>query len=84
MEDKIFVYYTIFNKTYTKKNMRQKNLVKRIREDVISKKVKEPFRAIHFPYLEKSRSFISKHAVGNGKYKEYFERVGYGSYKLKK
>lgn len=64
--------------------MRQKNLVKRIREDVKSKKVKEPFRAIDFPYLEKSRAFISKHAIGNGKYTEYFERVGYGLYIIKK
>lgn len=63
--------------------MRQRNLVQQIREAVGSKKVKEPFKSSDFNFLSSSPSFISKHAVGNGKYTEYFIRVGRGSYKLK-
>jgi len=63
--------------------MRQKNLVEQIRDAVRSRKVKEPFKSSDFHFLSSSPSFISKHAVGNGKYTEYFIRVGRGSYKLK-
>lgn len=63
--------------------MRQRNLVQQIRDAVHNGKVKEPFKSSGFPFLVKSQSFISKHAVGNGKHKEYFIRVGRGIYKLK-
>ncbi len=63
--------------------MRQRNLVKQIRDAVHSGKVKEPFKSSDFDFLSRSPSFISKHAVGNGKYTEYFVRVGIGQYKLK-
>jgi len=63
--------------------MRQKNLIEQIRDAVRSRKVKEPFKSSNFHFLSSSPSFISKHAVGNGKYTEYFIRVGRGSYKLK-
>ena len=46
-------------------------------------KIKEPFKYSDFNFLSSSPSFISKHAVGNGKYTEYFIRVGRGTYKLK-
>ena len=63
--------------------MRQRNLVQQIRDVVLSGKVKEPFKSSDFNFLSRSPSFISKHAVGNGKYTEYFIRVGRGIYKLK-
>jgi hypothetical protein len=63
--------------------MRQSNLVQQIRDAVRIGKVKEPFKSSDFHFLSRSPSFISKHAVGNGKYTEYFIRVGRGSYKLK-
>ena len=63
--------------------MRQSNLVEQIRDAVRIGKVKEPFKSSDFHFLSRSPSFISKHAVGNGKYTEYFIRVGRGSYKLK-
>jgi hypothetical protein len=63
--------------------MRQSNLVQQIRDAVQSGKVKEPFKSSDFHFLRSSPSFISKHAVGNGKYTEYFIRVGRGRYKLK-
>lgn len=63
--------------------MRQKNLAQQIKDAVQSGKVKEPFKASDFHFLNSSPSFISKHAVGNGKYSEYFIRVGRGTYKLK-
>ena len=63
--------------------MRQRNLVQQIKEHVLSGKVKEPFKSSDFHFLSRSPSFISKHAVGNGKYTEYFIRVGRGTYKLK-
>lgn len=63
--------------------MREKNLAERIREEVQSKRVKEPFKSSDFTFLEKSPSFISKHALGNGRYNEYFVRVARGIYKLK-
>lgn len=63
--------------------MRQSNLVQQIRDAVRIGKVQEPFKSSDFPFLSRSPSFISKHAVGNGKYTEYFIRVGRGSYKLK-
>ncbi len=63
--------------------MRQKNLVQQIRDVIKNGLVKEPFKATDFTFLSKSPSFISKHAVGNGKYTEYFVRVGIGTYKLK-
>ncbi len=63
--------------------MRQSNLVNQIRDAVQSGKVKEPFKSSDFHFLNRSPSFISKHAVGNGKYTEYFIRVRRGMYKLK-
>lgn len=63
--------------------MRQRNLVQKITDAVRVGKVKEPFKSSDFHFLSSSPSFISKHAVGNGKYSEYFIRVGRGSYKLK-
>jgi len=63
--------------------MRQRNLVQQIKDAVRSGKVKEPFKSSDFHFLTSSPSFISKHAVGNGKYTEYFIRVGRGTYKLK-
>ena len=63
--------------------MRQHNLVQQIRDSVQSGKVKELFKSSDFDFLSSSPSFISKHAVGNGKYTEYFIRVGRGIYKLK-
>jgi hypothetical protein len=63
--------------------MRQRNLVQQIRDAVQNGKVKEPFKSSDFNFLSSSPSFISKHVVGNGKYTEYFIRVGRGTYKLK-
>lgn len=63
--------------------MRQSNLVKQIRDCVLEGKIKEPFKPSDFSFLAKSPSFISKHAVGNGKYTEYFIRVARGRYKMK-
>jgi len=63
--------------------MRQRNLVQQIRDAVRNGKVKEPFKSSDFPFLVKSPSFISKHSIGNGKYTEFFIRVGRGTYKLK-
>lgn len=63
--------------------MRQSNLVQQIKVAVRSGKVKEPFKSSDFHFLSSSPSFISKHAVGNGKYTEYFIRVSRGLYKLK-
>lgn len=65
------------------KKMRQRNLVEQIRNAVRNGEVKEPFKSSDFHFLSSSPSFISKHAVGNGKYTEYFIRVGRGTYKLK-
>ncbi len=47
--------------------MRQRNLVQQIRDAVRSGKVKEPFKSLDFSFLINNPSFISKHAVGNGK-----------------
>lgn len=63
--------------------MRQSKLVQQIKKAVSSGKIKEPFKSSDFSFLSNSPSFISKHAVGNGKYTEYFIRVGRGLYKLK-
>lgn len=63
--------------------MRQSNFVQQIKEAVRSGNVKEPFKSSEFHFLSRSPSFISKHAVGNGRYTEYFIRVGRGTYKLK-
>jgi hypothetical protein len=63
--------------------LRQSNLVQQIRDAVQSGMVKEPFKSSDFNFLSRSPSFISKHAVGNGKYTEYFIRIARGIYKLK-
>jgi hypothetical protein len=63
--------------------MRQRNLVQQIKDAVRCGKVKEPFKSSDFHFLSSSQSFISKHAVGNSKYNEYFIRVARGLYKLK-
>jgi hypothetical protein len=63
--------------------MRQRNLLQQIRDAVRSEKVKEPFKSSDFSFLSKSPSFISKHAVDNGKYNEYFIRVARSLYRLK-
>lgn len=62
--------------------MREKNLERRIREELISGRINDPFKSSDFIFLAKSPSIISKHAVGNGKYTEYFIRVSRGLYKL--
>lgn len=62
--------------------MREKNFEPRIREEVISGRVNEPFKSSDFIFIAKSNSLISKHEVGNGKYSEYFIRVSRGLYKL--
>ena len=62
--------------------MRQKNLVKQI-QNVVATKTEKTFRASTFEFLSKSPAFLSKHAVGNGKYSEYFIRISRGLYKLK-
>lgn len=63
--------------------MRQKNLLQQIRDAIQLGKVTQPFRTSDFDFLSNSPSFISKHAVGNGKYNEFFVRVNKGLYKLK-
>jgi hypothetical protein len=63
--------------------MRQKHLVLQIRDAIKNGQVNEPFKATDFAFLKKSPSFISKHAVENGNYTEYFVRVRTGTYKLK-
>ena len=63
--------------------MRQRNLVQRIRDAVRTGKIKEPFKSSDFSFLRRSPNFISKHALDNGKYSEYFIRVERGLYKLK-
>ena len=63
--------------------MRQSNLVEQIKDAVRRGKAQEPFKSSDFSFLINSPSFISKHAVGNGKYNEYFIRVSRGLYKLK-
>ena len=64
--------------------MRERDLVNRIRNAVQSGNVSEPFKSSDFAFLRKSPSFISKHAVGNGRYSEYFIRISRGIYKLKR
>ena len=63
--------------------MRQSKLLDQIRRDVQLDNVPSQFRAKDFPYLNKSPSFLSKHADGNGKYSEFFERIERGLYRLK-
>lgn len=58
-------------------------LLKKIARDVESGKVKRRFRVKDFSFLSKSPSFISKHAIGNGRYAEYFRRIKRGLYELK-
>ena len=59
------------------------SLIQQIRQAVYSNTVTEPFKVKDFTFLKKSPSFLSKHAVGNGRYTEYFVRVSRGLYKLK-
>lgn len=69
---------------YINQNMNTNmSLIQRIRQAVYSNSVTEPFKVKDFTFLNKSPSFLSKHAVGNGKYNEYFIRVSRGMYKLK-
>jgi hypothetical protein len=68
------------NKLIIKKEL---NLYPRIKELVESGKVSKFFKSTDFPFLERSKPFLPKHCVGNGKYSEYFERVSRGVYKLK-
>jgi len=65
-------------------NNTQKKLIEKIRIEVNTGNVQEPFKSSDFSFLNKSPSFISKHAVGNGRYREYFIRVSRGYYKLLK
>ena len=45
---------------------------------------KSTFRVSDIPCLKKSKSFLSKHRVGNpGGYTEYFIKIEKGLYKLK-
>ena len=55
--------------------MRQRNLLKQITDYVSSGKVSEPLKSPDFDFLSKRPSFISKHCVGNGKYREFFIKV---------
>lgn len=57
-------------------------IIERIRHVVNSNTVSQPFKVGDFDFLKRSPSFLSKHAVGNGKYTEYFVRVSRGLYKL--
>lgn len=57
--------------------------IQSIKHDVNNKVVSEPFRASDFSFLKRSPSYLSKHAVGNGRYSEYFIRVDRGLYRLK-
>jgi hypothetical protein len=63
--------------------MRQSNLVQRINNSDLTVKVNEPFKVSDFYFLIKNPSFFSKHAIGNGKYREYFIGLTRGKYKLK-
>ncbi len=63
--------------------MNHSTLVKQIKDSVEKGLVKEPFKASDFDFLSKSPSFLSKHAVGNGRYSEYFIRISRGYYKMK-
>ena len=63
--------------------MKKSSHLEKIKEAVQQGKTIEPFMSSDFPFLSKSPSFLSKHAVGNGKYTEYFVRVSRGLYKLK-
>jgi len=63
--------------------MREKNLVQRIKSEILNNKVKEPFRSSDFAFLSKSKGFLSKHCVEYGKETEHFIRVKKGHYKLK-
>jgi len=62
---------------------RQRNLIGQIRNLVSEKIGDEPFETSDFDFLSASPSFLSKHAVGNGRYSEYFVRISRGKYKLK-
>jgi hypothetical protein len=63
--------------------VKKSSLVEKIKESIQQGKTIQPFKSSDFPFLSKSPSFLSKHADGNGKYIEYFVRVGRGLYKLK-
>lgn len=56
--------------------------IQRIRQVVRDNEVAEPFRSSDFDFLSRSPSFLSKHAVGNGRYTEYFVRDSRGLYIL--
>lgn len=62
--------------------MRQKDLIGQIRKIVHKNGVQIPFKSSDFSFLKRSPSFLSKHAVGNGKYQEYFIRCSRGKYIL--
>jgi hypothetical protein len=63
--------------------MQQKNLFEQIFNQVCSKKLPEIFTVKDIVILERSPSFLSKHAIGNpGNYTPYFERVSVGKYKI--
>lgn len=47
--------------------MRQSNLVEQIKDAVRRGRAQEPFKSLDFSFLINNPSFISKHAVGNGK-----------------
>jgi len=57
--------------------------IEKIKRAINNKTVSEPFRASDFSFLIRSSSYLSKHAVGNGRYSEYFIRVARGLYRLK-
>lgn len=58
-------------------------LFNRIRDSVNRNFVAETFKVCGFPFLNRSPGFLSKHAVGNGRYSKYFIREGRGLYRLK-
>jgi len=68
----------IFSNATIEELAKQKGKIK-----AYSKVGKEIESDFDFQFLGSSPSFISKHAVVNGKYNEYFIRVALGLYKLK-
>ena len=55
----------------------ERNLYPRIRELVLTQKLKEPFHTRDIPFLVKSPAFLYKHP-------EYFDKVAPGLFKLRK
>ena len=64
--------------------MREKDLVKQIKEGVKKGNIPKKFRVADIPCLHSSPSFLSKHCIGNPQGEtEHFKRISEGLYKLK-